>query len=69
MEDSVYKMVELVGSSEESWEDAAKQAVAVANRSLRDIRIAEVIKLDMRLEDSRIVSYRTRLKVSFRYED
>lgn len=64
----VYKMVELVGVSEVSWEDAAKQAVGVANKSLRDIRIAEVVQLDMRLEDSRVVSYRARVKVSFKYE-
>ncbi len=69
MKDSVYKLVELVGTSEKSWEEAAKLAVATANKSLRDIRIAEVVKLDMHLEDSRIVSYRARIKISFKYED
>lgn len=69
MEDSVYKMVEIIGTSETSWEDAAKRAVSRANQTLRDIRIAEVVKLDMRLEDSRIVSYRARVKISFKYED
>lgn len=69
MQDSVYKLIELVGTSEESWEDAAKIAISKANKSLRDIRIAEVVKLDMRLEDSRIVAYRARIKVSFKFED
>jgi len=69
MEDSVYKMIEVIGTSEESWEDAAKKAISRANQSVRDIRIAEIIKLDMRLEDSRIVSYRARVKISFKYEE
>lgn len=67
--DSVYKLIELVGTSESSWEDAAKIAISKANKSLRDIRIAEVVKLDMRLEDSRVVAYRARIKVSFKFED
>ncbi len=69
MENSVYKTIELIGTSENSWEEAAKRAVAAATRSLRDIRVAEVVKLDMRLEDSRIVSYRSKIKLSFKYED
>ncbi len=69
MEDSVYKMIEIIGTSEESWEDAAKKAVSKANESVRDIRIAEVVSLDMRLEDSRVVSFRTRVKISFKYEE
>jgi flavin-binding protein dodecin len=69
MEDSVYKMIEVIGTSEKSWEDAAKVAISKANQSVRDIRIAEIVKLDMRLEDSRIVSYRARVKISFKYED
>ncbi len=68
MDDSVYKIIEVVGQSEKSWEDAAKIAIAAVDKSVRDIRIAEVIKMDMRLEDNRIVSYRTKLKVSFKFD-
>lgn len=68
MEDSVYKIVEVVGFSETSWEDAAKVAVAAVDKSIRDMRIAEVVMMDMRLEDNRIVGYRTKLKVSFKME-
>ena len=66
---SVYKVIELVGTSEESWEKAAKNAVNMANKSLRDLRIAEVTKLDMRLDEGEIVEYRARVLVSFKYED
>ena len=66
---SVYKVIELVGTSEKSWEDAAKQAVSMANKSLRDLRVAEIDKLDVRLDDGEIVEYRVRVKVSFKYED
>ena len=69
MEESVYKMIEVIGTSEVSWEDAAKRAISRANQSVRDIRIAEIQKLDMRLEDSRVVSYRARVKISFKYEE
>jgi flavin-binding protein dodecin len=68
MDKSVYKIVEVVGFSETSWEDAAKVAVSAVDRSIRDMRIAEVVKMDMRLEDNRIVGYRTKLKVSFKLE-
>jgi len=68
MESSVYKIIEIVGFSETSWEDAAKVAVAAVDKSVRDIRVAEVVKMDMRLEDNRIVGYRTKLKVSFKME-
>jgi flavin-binding protein dodecin len=68
MEKSVYKLIEVVGFSETSWEDAAKAAVAAVDKSVRDMRIAEVIQMDMRLEDNRIVGYRTKLKVSFKLE-
>jgi flavin-binding protein dodecin len=68
MDNSVYKVVEVVGFSETSWEDAAKVAVSAVDRSIRDMRIAEVVKMDMRLEDNRIVGYRTKLKVSFKLE-
>lgn len=65
---SVYKVIELVGTSKTSWEDAAKKAIDMANKSLRDLRIAEVTKLDMRLEDGEVVEYRARVAVSFKYE-
>lgn len=69
MSDSVYKRIELVGTSRESWEDAARQAVERASESLRDLRIAEVEKLDMQLEDGEIRAYRALVKVSFKYEE
>ena len=68
MADSVYRVTELVGTSSESWEKAAAAAVETASQTLRDLRIAEVIKLDLQLEDGRVRAYRTRLKVSFKYE-
>lgn len=69
MDASVYKVIEVVGMSEKSWEDAAKIAIQKVDKTLRDIRIAEVVDMDMRLEDNRIVAYRTRLKVSFKFDD
>jgi len=66
--ESVYKVIELVGASPESWEKAAAAAIAKAADSLRDLRIAEVTKLDLQLDDGGVVSFRTRLKVSFKYE-
>jgi flavin-binding protein dodecin len=69
MADSVYKIIELVGTSSESWEKAAASAVATASKSLRDLRIAEVSKLDMQLEEGKIVAYRARVKISFKYQD
>lgn len=68
MDNSVYKIIEVVGFSETSWEDAAKTAVATVDSTIRDMRVAEVVKMDMRLEDNRIVGYRTKLKVSFKLE-
>ncbi len=68
MSDSVYKVIELVGTSTESWEKAAAAAVNTASGSLQDLRIAEVSKLDMQLEDGKISRYRARVKVSFRYQ-
>jgi len=67
MAESVYKVIELVGTSSESWEKAAAAAVQKASASLRDLRIAEVVELDMQLDDGKIVAYRARLKVSFKY--
>ena len=66
--DSVYKVIELVGTSSESWEKAAAAAVAMAAESLRDLRIAEVVELDMQLEDGQIIAYRAKVKVSFKFE-
>ena len=66
---SVYKVIELVGTSTTSWEDAANEAVIMAKKSLRELRIAEVIKMDVRLDDGDIVEYRVRMNVSFKYED
>lgn len=68
MPDSVYKVIELVGSSEKSWEEAAKHAVEEAAKSLKNLRIAEINKLDMKIEDGKIVAYRARVNVSFKYE-
>jgi dodecin len=67
MAGSTYKIIELVGTSDQSWEDAAKTAVETAGESLKDLRIAEVTKLDMTIENSKVVSYRARLNVSFKY--
>lgn len=69
MSDSVYKRIELVGTSEKSWEDAARRAVERASRSLRDLRVAEVQELDMQIEDGQVRAYRARVIVSFKYED
>lgn len=63
-----YKIIELVGTSEISWEDAAKNAVETAGKSLRDLRIAEVTKLDMKIEDGKVAAYRARLNLSFKYQ-
>ncbi|MDY6796760.1 MAG: dodecin family protein [Actinomycetota bacterium] len=67
MAESVYKIIELVGSSPDSWENAAKNAVETAAKSLKDLRIAEIKELDMRLEDNKVVEYRARVNVSFKY--
>jgi flavin-binding protein dodecin len=68
MGDSVYKIIELVGTSSESWERAAANAVERAAESLRDLRIAEVVELDMQVENGKVHTYRTKVKVSFKYE-
>ena len=67
MAESVYKVIELVGTSSDSWEKAATAAVQKAAASLRDLRIAEVVELDMQLDDGKILAYRARVKVSFKY--
>jgi flavin-binding protein dodecin len=68
MAESVYKVIELVGTSTESWEKAANAAVNRASKSLRDLRIAEVSELDMQLEGGKVLAYRAKVKVSFKYE-
>jgi flavin-binding protein dodecin len=67
MPDSVYKVIELVGTSEVSWEEAAKNAVETAAKSLRELRVAEVTKLDMKVENAKVVAFRARVTLSFKY--
>ena len=69
MPNSVYKVVEIVGSSPDSWEKAAQAAVETASKSLRDLRVAEVQALDLHVENGRIAAYRAKLKLSFKYQD
>lgn len=68
MPDSVYKVIELIGTSTDSWEKAAATAVETASKTLRDLRIAEVKELDMQLQDGKVLSYRAKVRVSFKYE-
>ncbi len=67
MEGSVYKIIEIVGTSKTSWEDAAKNAVETAAKSLEDLRVAEVVKLDVTIENGKVTAYRARMTVSFKY--
>ena len=67
MSESVYKVIELVGTSTESWEKAAVAAVETAAQSLHDLRIAEVVEMDMQIEDGKVIAYRAKVKVSFKY--
>jgi flavin-binding protein dodecin len=69
MADSVYKFIDLVGTSSESWEQAAKTAVETASKSLRELRVAEILQLDMTIEDGKVALYRAKLRLSFKYED
>ncbi len=66
--EAVYKIVEVIGTSPDSWEQAARNAVATAALSLRDLRIAEVVKMDMKVEDDKVIAFRTRVLLSFKYE-
>jgi dodecin len=66
--EGIYKVVEIIGSSKISWEDAAKRAVQTAARTLRDLRVAEISKLDMKVEDGKVVAYRARVTLSFKYQ-
>lgn len=69
MSNSVYKIIEVVGSSNISWEDAAKNAVETASKNLKELRIAEIVKLDMTIEDGKVANYRARVNLSFKYID
>jgi dodecin len=66
--DGVYRVIDVIGTSTTSWEDAANKAIATASKSLRDLRIAEVAKLDLKVEGGKVVAYRTRVQLSFKYE-
>ncbi|MBN2033752.1 MAG: dodecin domain-containing protein [Deltaproteobacteria bacterium] len=68
MSGSTYKIIELVGTSDKTWEEAAKTAVETAGKSLKDLRVAEITKLDMTIEDGKVKSYRARIDVSFKYQ-
>jgi dodecin len=68
MAESVYKVIELVGTSTESWEKAAQAAVTRASKSLRDLRVAEIVELDMQLKDGKVEAFRAKVKVSFKFE-
>jgi len=69
MSDSVYKVIEIIGTSKESWEKAAKAAVERASKTLRDLRVAEVVHQDLIIEDGKVAAFRTKLSVSFKYAD
>ena len=66
--DSVYKVIEIIGTSTQSWEKAAASAVEMAAKSLRDLRVAEVVEMDMQIDNGKILAYRTKIKLSFKYE-
>ena len=68
MQESVYKVIELIGTSTESWEKAATAAVETASKSLKDLRIAEVVELDMQIEDGKVRAYRAKVKISFKFQ-
>ncbi|MEJ2551337.1 MAG: dodecin family protein [Anaerolineales bacterium] len=68
MSSSVYKVIELVGTSTDSWEKAAETAISTASQSLRDLRIAEVVTLDMQIDDDKIIAYRAKMKLSFKFQ-
>jgi flavin-binding protein dodecin len=67
--DSVYKVIEVIGTSELSWEDAAKKAVERVATHLEDLRVAEIVQLDMRIEDNKVVAYRAKVNISFKYHE
>ncbi len=67
--EGVYRVIDVIGTSSDSWEDAAKSAVGTASKSLRDLRVAEVTKMDMKVESGKVVAFRVRVQLSFKYED
>jgi len=67
--ESTYKVIELIGTSPNSWEEAAKNTVDTARKTLKDLRIAEAVEFDMRVEDGKVTAYRTKVKISFKYKD
>ncbi len=67
--ESTYKVIELIGTSPDSWEKAAKNAVETASKSLKDLRIAEAVEFDMKVEEGKVVAYRTKVKISFKYQE
>ena len=69
MAESIYKVIELVGTSQISWEDAAKNVIERAGKTLKDLRVAEVATQDLKIEDGKVVAYRTKLRLSFRFHD
>ncbi len=69
MSDSIYKVIELIGSSEKSWEDAAQKAIKKAAESLEELRVAEVVEQDIKIEEGKIIAYRTKLRLSFKFRD
>lgn len=69
MSNSVYKVIEIIGTSSTSWEDAAKTAVERAGKSLKELRVAEVVEQDMKIEDGKVTDYRTKIRLSFKYKD
>lgn len=69
MSDSIYKVIEIIGTSPKSWEEAAVNAVNRASRSLEELRIAEVVEQDLKIEEGKVVAFRTKLRVSFRFKD
>jgi len=68
MAESIYKVIELIGTSTKSWEEAAKNAVETASKSLRDLRVAEISKLDLKIEEGKVTAYRARVSLSFKYQ-
>jgi len=67
--ESIYKVIEIIGTSPNSWEEAAKNAVETASKTLKDLRVAEAAEFDLKLEDGKVSAYRTKMKISFKYQD
>lgn len=67
--ESIYKVIEIIGTSPTSWEEAAKNAVETAGKTLKDLRVAEAVEFDLKVEDGKVSAYRTKMKISFKYQD